>query len=340
MARKRTLATGITAAIGMLALILDPKTALYGASAGVELCVKTVIPSLFPFFILSIILTGTVTGTRIRCIRPIGKICGIPAGAESILLAGFLGGYPVGAQCVCQAYSAGQLDRANARRMLGFCSNAGPAFIFGMVAVLFKSKTAPFILWGIHILSALLVGFLLPGRPACQSATIAKRQTSLGQAMQQSTRIMANVCGWVVLFRVILTFLARWFLWLLPQIWQIGIGGVLELTNGCLDLNAIDSEGIRLILSSVFLGFGGICVGMQTVSITAQAGLDSGLYFPGKILQAIFSALLSIPAASLLFPEASIDPRFVLGPLIIGVVILLRLKNGKNNSSIPVPSGV
>lgn len=341
MKRKRTLAVGIAASIGMLALILDSRTALNGASAGIELCLKTVVPSLFPFFILSILLTRAVTGTRIGFLRSVGKWCGIPVGAESILLVGFLGGYPVGAQCVSQAYAAGQLSKKDARRMLGFCSNAGPAFLFGMVGMLFNSKAAAFVLWGIHILSALLVGIILPGRECATSSAVPKKHVTMGQALQQSVWIMANVCGWVVLFRVILSFADRWFLWFLPQAGRILFSGILELSNGCFDLTSIQDERMRFLLASVFLGFGGVCVGMQTVSVTGQAGLDTGAYFPGKVLQAAISALLAYPAAMFLFPgSARFSPLFILTPLLITIAVLLLLKKRKNNSSIPAPSGV
>ena len=158
--------------------------------------------------------------------------------------------------------------------------------------------------------------------------------------MQESVRIMASVCGWVVLFRVIITFLDRWFLWLLDKEWFVLLSGILELANGCLNLNMMDCEGMRLILASVFLGFGGICVAMQTVSVTARAGLDTGLYFPGKILQAVISALLACPAALLLYPQALVDFRFIAIPVITGMIVVFLLKNGKINSSIPAVSGV
>ena len=39
---------GLLLMIGMLAMILDSRTALQGASQGVELCLTAVIPSLLP----------------------------------------------------------------------------------------------------------------------------------------------------------------------------------------------------------------------------------------------------------------------------------------------------
>ena len=340
MEKRRSWVTGILAAAAMAAMILDTKTAMLGGSAGVELCIKTVIPSLFPFFVVSVVLTESLAGTKNKFLGILGKWCGIPAGAESILVVGLLAGYPVGAQCVCQAYAAGRLEKSDARRMLGFCSNAGPAFLFGMVGSVFQSRYAPFVLWGIHILSALLVGFLLPAKQKSVAVISSKTQISTGQAMQESVRIMASVCGWVVLFRVIISFLDRWFLWLLEKQWFVLLSGILELANGCLNLNMMDGEGMRLILASVFLGFGGICVGMQTVSVTARAGLGMGLYFPGKILQTVISLLIACLAALLLYPETVVDIRFVALPVITGMIVLFLLKNGKINSSIPAVSGV
>ena len=76
---------GLAAGIGMLILILDSKTALEGARAGLDLCIRTVIPSLFPFFVLSMVFTGALMGTSLRWLRPVGALCGMPGGAEPLL---------------------------------------------------------------------------------------------------------------------------------------------------------------------------------------------------------------------------------------------------------------
>ena len=127
MNNKRTLSVCF-AGIGMMALILDASSALYGASEGIDLCVRTVIPSMFPFLVLSIFLTGQMFSLRLRWLRPLGRLLHLPENAEVIFLVGLLGGYPMGAQCIRQAYDTGGLSRPDAQRMLCFCSNAGPAF--------------------------------------------------------------------------------------------------------------------------------------------------------------------------------------------------------------------
>lgn len=293
--------TGSVAAIGLVVLILDAKTALYGAGEGIGLCLQSVIPSLLPFFILSILLTGALTGVPIPILRPLGKLCGIPSGCESLLITGFLGGYPAGAQCIAQAYRAGQLDRNDAGRLLGFCNNAGPAYLFGIVASRFPNARCAWLLWGIHILSALAVGILLPGRSLHHAKIPTGKPISLQNAIQSSIRILAGVCAWVIVFRTVIAFLERWFLWLIPEPAQVLLSGLLELSNGCCDLGRIPHPGLRFIIASGILAFGGLCVVMQTVSVTKGLGL--GHYLPGKVLQVAISILLSGFAQRFFLPQ-------------------------------------
>ena len=88
----RRIWTGIFAAFAMLMMILDSKTGIYGAAEGLRFCIQVLIPSLFPFIFLSIILTGSLTGRKISVLRPLASLCGIPKGAEILFLTGILGG--------------------------------------------------------------------------------------------------------------------------------------------------------------------------------------------------------------------------------------------------------
>ena len=283
--------TAILCAFGLLILILDTKTALMGAYDGLTVCIQSVIPSLFPFFVLSGMLTGVLMGTDFKILAPIGRLCGMPRGSESILLTGLIGGYPIGAQAVSDAYNRGQLCRKDALRMLGFCSNAGPSFLFGMVACKFSSIRFAWLLWGIHIVSAILTGILLPEKSSSSAVVIRNISLDFASSMQSALKAMAAVCGWVILFRCVITFLQRWILWLLPVESQVAVIGILELANGCLGLDSIASENNRFIVCSGILALGGVCVAMQTASVTGKLGM--GYYFFGKLLQCVISLILS-----------------------------------------------
>lgn len=294
----------VGAAIGMLALILDTRTAFEGAKNGIVLCLSTLIPSLFPFFLLSVFLTSSLSGQAIPALRSIANACKIPVGAESLFPISLLGGYPVGAQNISILYRQGHLSRMQSMRMLAFCNNAGPAFIFGILGSMFSSRLMPWILWLIHILSALLVGLLLPGSVQKNEVRIPIHRIRITDTLLQSIRSMALVCSWVILIRIILSFAERWFLWIFPYPVQVLFAGVLELSNGCIKLAELESEGLRFIFAAGFLAFGGICVTLQTLCVAD--GIPMKLYFPGKILQSSISILLAC-LFQFIFPD---DLRF------------------------------
>lgn len=291
---RRKSGTILFAAVAMLFLITDAKTCLQGASDGLEICIKTVIPSLFPFFFLSALLQNALSNQGVSILRPLGKMCRIPSGAEHLLLIGLIGGYPVGAQAVTAAYENGSLSRNDAERMLGFCSNAGPAFLFGMLSPLWHDQAMVWILWGIQILCALCTGILLPGRSTeYRPADICKKT----DPMRTALKAIATVCGWIILFRVLISFLKRWFFWYFSSDTATLITGFLELANGCIGLHQMSSPTKRFIAAAVFLSSGGLCVALQTVSLSGQ--LSCKKYFIGKAIQSIFAFVLSYSISGL-----------------------------------------
>ncbi len=284
---KKRIVSAIFASAGMLVLILDGKTAAEGAAEGLRLCLQTVIPCLLPFFVLSNYWMGCLSGISLRILRPLGAFCGIPKGMEGILLTGFLGGYPVGAQCIGQAYRAGSLQKQDAEHLLSFCNNAGPSFLFGMLGPMFPHMGYSWLLWGIHIVSALLVSqWFSHGQPS-ETLPADSMPVTLPHALLSAVHAMATVCGWVILFRVLLSFLQRWALWMVSSELQTAITGFLEVTNGCCSLSTVASIPIRFTLAAGMLAFGGICVTMQTASVVE--GLSLKKYAAGKLMQCAYS---------------------------------------------------
>ena len=299
----------ILPALAMFFLILQSRRAMEFAYQGIDLCIRTVIPSLFPFFLVSIYLTGNLSGE----------------GPIPVLVSGLLGGYPVGAQTAAESFRTGRISRDRANRLLMFCSQAGPAFLFGMVASRFPEAKYGWMLWGIQLISAVSVGFLVhvPDRPAITQE--ARSPVSFTHAMGSALRAMASVCGWVVVFRVILGFLA-----FLPVngVMQVLISGFLELSNGCLCLDTVENISLRFLLAALILNFGGICVLLQTASVIGE--LDLRYYLLGKLLQTGFAVLYCM---------VFFGYYGAILPVIAVILLRFRGKTAKN-SSIPAQLGV
>lgn len=313
------------ACIVMLVLIVDANTAQNSAKEGLNLCIQSVIPSLFPFLLTMSILNNCITDMTFPVLKPICKICRIPFECGSYLLLGLLGGYPVGAKCINDAHINKVLTKIEARRLLAFCSNAGPSFIFGILGCLYASKAPVFVLWGIHILSALIVGMLLPStehRDYHSTYQIQKKADNI----ISSIKTMSIICAWVLIFRMIIDYIQNTFLSELPVTIQIIISGALELTNGCMQLSGISNFGQRFVLSSVFLSFGGICVIMQTFSVTRNIGCSS--YMIGKIMQTLISFLLASCCQFFIFDKyqcANVPISLTISALLILILIIFIL---------------
>ena len=324
--RKKYIVT-VFCMLSIMILILDSRTAIIGAKEGITICLQTVIPSLFPFFFISSVMNPYLVGRTIPLLKILGKLCKIPEGSEGLFFIGILGGYPVGARSIHDAYTSGSLTQKEAERMLGFCNNAGPAFLFGIGSSLFRSPFIPAVVYFILVLSAVITGMILPGGSTnkCVISPKAKHNN-----LHDSIYAITCVCAWVVLYRIVLTFLNGWVLWLMPDTFVIIISGLLELTNGCIQLVNIDSDGLRFILLSVFTCLGGFCVANQTATVAIS--LSCKYYYIGKVIQTTITLLLSLLASSVLFPGNN-SILFMLLPLpaILIAILIYKQKNSTGN---------
>ena len=146
------------------ALLFFPDVSATAAREGVTLCLQTVLPSLFPFFVLSSLLVQSdvprlLSRAMAGVMYPLFGVSG--AGASALIL-GLLGGYPVGARTVAELYGRGEIAREAAEQLLAFCNNSGPGFFLGVCGTaVFGSARAGMYLYLIHVGAALVTGVLL-----------------------------------------------------------------------------------------------------------------------------------------------------------------------------------
>lgn len=286
------------------ALVLFPAEAADAARQGLSLCLQTVLPSLFPFFVLSslFIASGAADAfgrTLEPMMRPLFYLSG--AGASALAL-GLVGGYPVGARTAAELYRGGRLSKAEAERLLSFCNNAGPGFILGVCgSAVLGSVRAGLYLYLVHVAAAVLTGVALrrcalmecaAERPRVPRAQVKSLVSAFPAAVRDSFAAVWSVCGFVVLFAVVLRFVTL----VLPD--RPLLVGFIELTNGVMALRA-DRGGF--VLCALFLAWGGLSVHAQTLSVLDDTDLSPRLYFLGKAIQAALSAPLALLISKLLY---------------------------------------
>jgi sporulation integral membrane protein YlbJ len=296
------------------------------AKGGVELCLYTVIPSLFPFFVLSSLVVCLGVSEKLQKVAfPIMKpLFGLNGACSSALILGAIGGYPVGAKTVVTLYNNKLCTRSEAQHMLAFCNNSGPAFIFGIVgAGVFGSVKIGLILYAIHIISALIVGIIfrfigksnIHSGSAVTSAASESFPTAFTKSVTESFSSCIGLSGFVIFFAVFINLLSKCgileifsdFLDIFIKnsaISQSIVTGLIELTSGIYGLMGISGNFKTLLVVSAFmLGWGGLSVHFQTLSILDSTDLSPKTYFVGKLMGAVISGVLAFFASSLLPPD-------------------------------------
>ena len=89
---------------------------------GLTLCAKTVIPSLFPFMVISELLVSSGAGEALGRLfsRMMRRIFGISGAGASALFLGSMCGFPVGAKTAVSLYDRGVISRSECQHLFTF----------------------------------------------------------------------------------------------------------------------------------------------------------------------------------------------------------------------------
>ncbi|MBQ9851827.1 MAG: sporulation protein [Ruminiclostridium sp.] len=349
----QTLGSGIVL-LGVAALLFSfPSQSAEAARKGVCLCLDLIIPSLFPFFVLSslVISTGLAGWLARPLARTMRAMFGVGSAGASLLVLGVVGGYPAGARTLAQMTALGDLSLREARQLYLFCNNCGPAFFIGVVGgELFGSREVGFLLWGTHLLAALCIGLFCRApqpRPVCSpTVTTSPLSVQLPEAVTGAFHATLNVCAYVVLFSVLTGLLSC--VRVLPEapLPRALCVGLLEISTGITTLGEAVSSPAALPLAAFLLGWGGCSVHCQTLPFWRELGLPAGPYLLAKLCQGVLAAGLTLLLTHL-FPltlpvmatEEVITPVSLLGQemtalwALAGCCALLTKKGGKGRKN-------
>ena len=291
------------------ALLLLPEISAQAARDAMLLCAQTLIPSLFPFFVLSSLLVQSdvprlLSRAMAGVMYPLFGVSG--AGASALIL-GLLGGYPVGARTVAELYGRGEIAREEAEQLLAFCNNSGPGFFLGVCGTaVFGSARAGAYLYLIHVGAALVTGVLLRRDLGLPRRKAVSRQrapfdlaAALPAAVQGSFAAVGSVSAFVIFFMVLLRLLSLVpALAALPPLPRAALFGFVEMTNG---VNALSATRAGFVLCAAIMNWGGLSVQAQTRALLAGSALSARRCVIGKAVQALAGIPLALLAAQRLF---------------------------------------
>lgn len=124
--------TSILALFSLLFMIFHADLVTKGAAAGLLLWYSAVVPALFPFMVLSSVLSGS--GGISWLMQPftvVFRFCGLSADGWYVLLTGLLCGCPMGAKTCADFLAEGRLSSSEAKFLFALCNHPSPMFLAG-----------------------------------------------------------------------------------------------------------------------------------------------------------------------------------------------------------------
>ena len=285
-----------------------PQTVFTGASYGLVLWFRHVLPTLLPYMILINVLICTPALHWICRITStfLCPLLGTSYYGTFAVLTGFLCGYPMGAKTTSDLLNVNKISRSEASYLLSFCNNTSPAFILSyVVAQNMKERNLciPFFL--ILTFTPLMLSFIFrlfyrlpesscsfpqvtPGSFSNPSESIS--DSFLDRCILNAFESVTKVGGYMMMFSVLIQLLAS----ALPDnTASLLLYSSLEISTG---IRLLFSSALytteKIILCAFLTSFGGWCCIAQTYSMISSSQLPILPYITAKLVTALVTSLL------------------------------------------------
>ena len=291
-----------------LLFLLRSGVAINYMKKGLQLCAGAVIPSLFPFMIISELLIQSGVGRRVGRLlaKPTRLLFGISEAGTYSFVIGAICGFPIGAKTLCTLYDRGEISKLEFERALTFCNNPGSAFVISAVGVsLLGSAELGITLYGCVMLSAVIVGVFEriffgkiedgSSKSGCGAVAFERKGAVevFTSAIQSSAISMMTVCAYVVFF---LSFVGC----IGSLLEEIGVSrivtamifGFFEISSGMGAAVEVGSPLAAILLCALGAGWSGLSVHLQIITICSGRGVSFKPFFIAKAAQGLICAAL------------------------------------------------
>ena len=277
-----------------LMMFIMPQNMGNGIIEGVRICLSTILPTLFPFTILSLFIIKTDAFFFLyKFLSPITeKIFKLSPQTIPVIIMSLIGGFPIGAKMANSLYKNKKITENECQRLIIFCVNGGPAFTINTVGMLFlHSKKAGVILYFSLLLSSLLLGITVSFFSKGERNNVKIDEDSgdiilsLTSAISDASYTMISICAFVIIFNGFTNCIEQLGL---PTSANLFINSISEVTKGCL----VASKTMSLPIISAIIGFCGFSVHCQILNYIYDCNLKYTVFFAFRVLNATVSALI------------------------------------------------
>ena len=282
--------------------VIVEKTMVYSSiTYALDIWVNNLIPTLFPFFIISdILINYNLTLYVPKIFKNVCKhLFGITDNMITILILSIISGFPSNARNSRTLYDKGLITEDEANHVLIFSHFSNPLFVLTTVGVFFfGNENIGIILLISHYASNFLLGLLFRNYFIHnESISIdSNKNIDFGRvfigAIKKSIDTTLLICGIVTVFMLLSSIVANTFNFNIYN--SLIIKGILEITIGIEALGKLGISTIyKAVIASCFLAFGGFSVHMQVMSQITDTNIKYKYFFIGRIYQMILSGIIT-----------------------------------------------
>ncbi len=277
-------------------LLKFPSWSVSGVKNGIDICTNSLIPSLYPFMILTnYYALSEISEFRIGVTD---KLCSflfrLPGCCAAVILFSFVGGLPVGAKMSAELYSRGLISKEQCGRMLCFCVNPGPAFVISAVGMtMLGSKATGVIIYVSLIMSSLIIGvasrYFSPADETYINSIFLQKSAVKGSPLEtaviNSSKSIFAICAWVVAFSCLNEITVNLNL---SEAVKTFILCISEMTCG--SMTAAVSFSAPIV--AAVIGFSGFCGHLQLIGAINKAEMKYKYFLVSRIINSGLSAVI------------------------------------------------
>lgn len=293
--------------LNILIFIIIVSALLFNSSEVVEsiklsfsICINNLFPTLIPLLLISNIFINYNLMNDLNDIFGtfFNKIFGINKNTTFSIIMSMISGTPSNAKYLKDTYDLNLIDESDINDCLKFCHFTNPIFILNTIGLTFlNSKKLGLIILISHFLSSFIIGIFIKKRKVFKENFNTNKKDKKNFISILSNSIISSFNTLLIILGVITTCLM--LTCILNKILLINqdykfIYGLLEITQGLKYLSISNLNiNIKAIISSFLISFGGICIHIQVFSILDNKKIRYIPYFLSRIIQGMFSSILT-----------------------------------------------
>ena len=287
--------------ISLIELVINKTIIFNTISYSLRLWVNSIIPSLFPFFVVSeILISYNITSYIPKSLKIIfKKLFNVNDSILTLFFLSIISGFPSSSKNIRYMYDNDLIDENIASHALIFTHFANPLFILGTVSVFFlHDERLGLIILISHYLPNVILGIITRNNIQNTNNETNYNNISISfskifiSSIKNSIDTLFMILGILTCFMVMSTIITNIFSFDIYT--ESLIKGVLEMTMGLKSISVLNiPDFYKVIISSMILSFGGISVHMQILSFIEDTNISYKPFFIARIYHSILSGVFA-----------------------------------------------